>query len=69
LCSNGYEVNFDYVSVNDIKTKRLKISNVNPVNMTIEQVAKQQLDDLNIFIERVVDKNGNLIVVPTSDGD
>ena len=40
LCSSGYEVNFDYVAVNDIKMKRLKITNVNPVNITIEQVAK-----------------------------
>ena len=41
LCAYGHEVNFDYVAVNDIKVKKLKITNVNPVNMTIEQVAKQ----------------------------
>jgi hypothetical protein len=59
LCTNSHEVNFDYVAINDIKMKRLKITNVNPVNVTIEQVAKQQLDDLNIFIERVVDRAGS----------
>lgn len=69
LCSNGHEVNFDYVAVNDIKTKKLKITNVNPVNITFEQVAKQQLDDLHIYIERVFDKNGNLMSMPSADGD
>ncbi len=40
LCTNGHEVNFDYVATNEIKIKKLKITNVNPVNMTIEQVSK-----------------------------
>jgi hypothetical protein len=69
FCQYGFEVNFDYVAVNDNKTKYLKITNINPVNITIEQVAKQQLDDLNILIEKVVDKNSNMIIVPNFEGD
>ena len=59
FCTNPYEINFDYVALNDIKVKRLKITNMNPVNVTIESVAKQQLDDLNVYIEKVIDKGGN----------
>jgi hypothetical protein len=67
FCTNAHEVNFDYVALNDIKMKRLKITNINPVNVTIEQVAKQQLDDLNIYIEKVVDRNGHQISIQNAD--
>lgn len=36
FCTNAHEINFDYVALNDIKMKRLKITNINPVNITIE---------------------------------
>jgi hypothetical protein len=36
FCSVPYEANFDYVAINDAKQKRLKITNLNPVNITIE---------------------------------
>lgn len=63
FCTNPHEINFDYVAINDIKVKRLKITNMNPVNITIEHVAKQQLDDLNVYIEKVIDKGGNQIAI------
>ena len=61
FCTRPHELNYDYVAVNDMKIKRLKLTNVNPVNITIETVSKQQLDDLNIFIDRVVDRNGKTL--------
>lgn len=61
------ELNFDYVAIGDSKVKKLKLTNVNPVNITLESIAKQQLDDLNIYIEKVVDKNGNQVYPPTTD--
>lgn len=60
------DLNFDYVAINDSKVKKLKITNLNPVNLTIETVQKQQLDDLNIFIESIVDKHGNSIPLPSN---
>lgn len=69
LCTNPYELNFDYVAINDVKQKKLKITNLNPRPITIETVAKQQLDDLNIYIEKVVDKNGQPVNVPLGEFD
>ena len=63
FCAHGYETNFDYVAVNDAKQKHLKITNLNPVSVTIETVSKQQIDDMNIYIEKVVDRNGNQVNV------
>lgn len=40
---------------------------MNPVNVTIEQLAKQQLDDLNVYIEKVIDKGGNQISIQNAD--
>ena len=40
---------------------------MNPVNVTIESVGKQQLDDLNIYIEKVVDRGGHQISIPNAD--
>jgi hypothetical protein len=62
LCGGGpslYELNFDYVALNEVKQRRLKITNLNVVSVTIETIAKQQLDDLSVYIEGVVDKNGH----------
>jgi hypothetical protein len=67
FCTNPHEINFDYVAINDIKVKRLKITNMNPVNVTIEQLAKQQLDDLNVYIEKVIDKGGNQLTIHNAD--
>jgi hypothetical protein len=40
---------------------------MNPVNVTIEQLAKQQLDDLNVYIEKVIDKGGNQLTIHNAD--
>lgn len=45
----------------------MKITNLNSVNITIETVAKQQLDDLNIFIEQVIDRSGQSLTVNEID--
>lgn len=67
FCTHSYETNFDYVAVNDAKLKHLKITNLNPVNITIETVSKQQIDDMNIYIEKVVDRNGNQVNVVSDE--
>lgn len=69
LCttSSPQELNFDYVAINDVKQRKMKITNLNPVNITIETVAKQQLDDLNIFIEQVIDRSGQSLTVNEID--
>jgi len=41
FCTNPYELNFDYVAINDPKSRRLKITNLNAVDIVIETVSKQ----------------------------
>lgn len=51
-------MNFGYVPTSEPKIKRLNITNLNPHNITIENVLKSQIDDMIVFVDKYFDKNG-----------
>ena len=39
-CGQGYEINFGSVAVNEPKIKKLNITNMNPMEVVIENIVK-----------------------------
>lgn len=39
----------------------MNITNMNPMEISIDSIQKSQLDDLVVFIEKTMDKHGHLV--------
>jgi hypothetical protein len=53
------------MALNDQKIRKLNITNMNPMEITIETITKTQIDDLTVFVERIVDKTGKVVFQQT----
>lgn len=57
-CNNPHDITFGSVAINEPKTKRVNITNMNPMNITFESISKNTLDDLSAYVDKIFDKNG-----------
>lgn len=56
MCSSLRDIHFGDLQIGVPKSKILKIANVNPVAVSLEQAFKSSVDDLSLELEKVTDK-------------
>jgi hypothetical protein len=49
------------MAVDNAKSIRLNITNRNPIDITIDQIQKQSIDDLNVYVEKIYDRDGQVV--------
>jgi len=64
LCTGLPTLEFGDVEINKVKTRTLRVTNINPVSIMIDQVTKEELDDLSVELVEVTDFQGKS-VTPT----